>query len=65
MVAPENLPFVVSKEAEDLASALLALLQDANLRKQIGGANQAVARRDFSQDKMFSAYKALFLGKAR
>lgn len=63
MVARENVPFVVSKDAATLASALLALLQDVGLRKRVGAANQAVARRDFSQDKMFAAYETLFLGK--
>lgn len=59
MVSPENCPYVVSDEA-GLANALGALAADPGLRRRLGQANQARARRDFDEKAMINAYAALY-----
>jgi glycosyltransferase involved in cell wall biosynthesis len=62
MVSSANAPFIVSKDAASLARAAKQLLDNETLRRQVGAANQARAVAEFSQEKMFAAYSALFDG---
>jgi glycosyltransferase involved in cell wall biosynthesis len=65
MLAPENTQFVVSASANALAKGLLALLRQPTLGRQIGALNQARARQEFSEDKMFAAYGEILDSSAR
>lgn len=60
MLAPENAPFVVPRDPDALAGAILALAGDPAARAAIGAANRARAAREFDQDSMFAAYAGLF-----
>lgn len=61
MVAPQNLPFVVSaKNGGGYRAAVETLLLDAPLRTRIGAANRARAEARYDQTAMFAAYRALF-----
>lgn len=61
IVAEENWPFIIAKEDEDgFAAALAKLAGDANLRRQIGGANRALALAHYGENRMFAAYRALY-----
>lgn len=62
MLAPENAPFVVPKDAAPLADGMLRLIREASLRHGIGGANRAKAERDYDERAMVHAYGALFEG---
>ena len=62
MLAGENRPFVVARDAAALAQAMASLLADPARRAAIGAANRARAARDFDQEAMFQAYAALFGG---
>ena len=64
MVAPDNRPYVVSKNGSgDLSRALQALLASAELRATLGRENRRRALEDFSQDRMFQAYQTLLDGQ--
>ena len=60
MLAVENRPYVVSRDAAALAAAMAALLADPALRQRIGAANRARAAREYDQETMFQAYAGLF-----
>jgi glycosyltransferase involved in cell wall biosynthesis len=60
MLAAPNRPFVVPATAQALARAALSLLNHKELRHQVGAANQARARSEFAQERMFAAYCELF-----
>jgi glycosyltransferase involved in cell wall biosynthesis len=62
MLATENRPFVVARNAAALAEAMAELLADPARRRAIGAANRARAERDYDQETMFQAYAALFGG---
>jgi glycosyltransferase involved in cell wall biosynthesis len=62
MLSAENQPAIGPREDDALASNLLILLHDAPLRARIGAANRAKAIAEFDQERMFSAYAALFDG---
>jgi glycosyltransferase involved in cell wall biosynthesis len=62
MVAAENLPFISRSSDELLADALDKLIGDPGSCRHIGAANQAKARQEFDQDRMFAAYGAVFRG---
>jgi glycosyltransferase involved in cell wall biosynthesis len=62
MLAEQNRPFVVARDAAALADAMAALLADPVRRCAIGAANRARAERDYDQETMFQAYAALFGG---
>jgi glycosyltransferase involved in cell wall biosynthesis len=64
MVAAENAPFIVPKEAVRLADALSRLLADADLCRRVGAANQARAVADFDEARMFTTYDSLFTRRA-
>jgi glycosyltransferase involved in cell wall biosynthesis len=64
MLAPENTPFVVPKDANRLAEALSRLLADADLRRRLGAANQARAVVEFDEARMFATYDSLFAHRA-
>jgi glycosyltransferase involved in cell wall biosynthesis len=51
---------VVAKDDAALAASLRTLLTDRSLRERIAHANRAKAERDYPDEKMFSAYAALF-----
>lgn len=59
MVAPENLPFIVSDDA-GLRAALQALASDAGLRRRVGEANRRVAAARFDETAMVAAYEMLY-----
>ncbi len=60
MVTAQNQRFVVPTDARSLAHAIADLLTDETLRREIGAANQARALRDYTEDRMFTAYGAWF-----
>lgn len=63
MLAAENGPQVVPRDAAALSGAIAALLAAGeDGRRAIGAANRARAERDFDQEAMFQAYAALFEG---
>ena len=62
MLAAENRDFIVPRDDQALADALLALLRRPELRRAVGTANRARAERDYDQEVMFRAYAALFAG---
>jgi len=62
MLAAENRPFVVARNAAALAEAIAALLADPQRRQAIGAANRARAGHDYDQETMFRAYATLFGG---
>jgi glycosyltransferase involved in cell wall biosynthesis len=63
MVADENLPFIVMPgDGHALAQALATLADDARLRKTVGEANRARARKEFDEATMIERYKALYWG---
>lgn len=64
MVAAENGPFIVPRNAGALAASLQALLDRDAVRHKIGVANRERAHAVFDEDKMFAAYEQLFLGPA-
>ena len=63
MVAAENAPFIVPRDAAALAAALARLADDAGLRGTVGAANRAKAARDYDTATMFAAWGQL-LGAA-
>jgi L-malate glycosyltransferase len=61
MVAPENLPFIVPVNREDLlADAIARLAADPALRHAIGAANRAKALQIFDEKQMIGQYRALY-----
>ncbi len=63
MVAEENRPFIVAPGDErELRRALSALADDPALRKRIGEANRARARKEYDEAAMIQRYKALYWG---
>lgn len=62
MVTPMNTPFVTSSETA-LAAAMMRLVDDAELRRDIGGANRVRCRDVYSLDKMILAWRDLFEGQ--
>jgi glycosyltransferase involved in cell wall biosynthesis len=62
MVAAENLPFISPLNDQLLADALEKLIRDPDSCHRVGAANQAKARHEFDQDRMFAAYGMVFCG---
>lgn len=60
MVAEENQPFVVQRSANELAGAIIRLLDDPARAAAIGAANARRASEKFDQHRMFDAYGQLF-----
>jgi glycosyltransferase involved in cell wall biosynthesis len=61
MAALENRPFILPRGDESaLAEGLARLAADPALRRAIGAANHAVARRDFAEDAMIDRYHELY-----
>lgn len=61
IVAPANQPYIIGKEDEaGFAAALTSLVQDQNLRRAIGSANQALAIAEYDEAKMFACYRNLY-----
>lgn len=63
MLCGENQPFVTPRDETALADAMFALLQKPLQARRIGAANRLAAWMNFHQDKMFTAYEALFSGR--
>jgi glycosyltransferase involved in cell wall biosynthesis len=59
MVAPENRPFILPKEAEAALADAACTLAAAD-RGALGAANRERAARHYSQDQMFTAWDAVF-----
>ena len=57
MLAEENRPFVVAREARPLGEAILALLADPQKTAAIGHANRMRAVAAYDQSHMFAAYR--------
>jgi glycosyltransferase involved in cell wall biosynthesis len=62
IVAPENWPYLVAPDDQALAASLAALTAMPEMRRTIGEANRARARRVFSDTRMIDSYRTLFLG---
>ncbi|MCP1337651.1 glycosyltransferase [Futiania mangrovi] len=62
MVAPQNRPYLVAKDAGALARSALALLADEALRARIGAANREKCERDYSLDAMVESWRTLWEG---
>jgi glycosyltransferase involved in cell wall biosynthesis len=62
MLAAENRDFLTPRDDAALAGALAALLRQPGLRRAVGAANRARAERDYDQEAMFRAWRALFDG---
>jgi glycosyltransferase involved in cell wall biosynthesis len=63
MVAEANRPFIVSPGDERaLRRALTDLAEDPALRKRVGEANRARARKEYDEATMIQRYKALYWG---
>ena len=62
MLAAENRPFVVARDAAALAGAMAALLADPARRCAIGAANRARVEQEYGEERMFQAYATLFGG---
>ena len=60
MVSAENQPFLVTKDAAQLAQAMVTLLHDSPLRRRLGEANRLRAQSEFHESRMFTAYGRLF-----
>ncbi len=61
IVAEANRPYIVAKDDEDgFAGALSALAANAELRRGIGAANQALACAEYGEEKMFARYRLLY-----
>jgi glycosyltransferase involved in cell wall biosynthesis len=66
MVAAANRPFIVAPGDErELRRALLALVEDPALRKNVGEANRIRARKEYDEAAMIERYKALYWGLMR
>ena len=62
MVAPENQPYVVPRDAQGaLARALESLITDPAARAQLGAFNRRRVEKHFTQATMLAAYEALLL----
>jgi glycosyltransferase involved in cell wall biosynthesis len=62
MVAAENRPFVVPRDAADaLAAALAQLCADAGLRRRLGDANRSRAEQHFSIPPMVDAFRKVIV----
>lgn len=64
MVSPDNRPYVVARDAQALASAALALLDDPASRARIGAANRVRAVEAYSEAAMIDRWRALLDGRA-
>lgn len=62
MVAEENRPFVVARDAKLLAQAMRGLFEDPARAAAVGTANARRARAQFSQQRMFDSFEALYDG---
>ena len=64
MLAAENAAFVVARDDSAVAGALTSLLSRPASWPVIGAANRAKAERDYAQETMFAAWRALWSGAA-
>ena len=64
MLAAENRDFLTPLDDAALAGALVALLRQPGLRGAVGAANRARAEREYDQETMFRAWRAVFDGTA-
>jgi glycosyltransferase involved in cell wall biosynthesis len=62
MLSSENAPFVVLKDATQMANAIIRLLEDRDLRESSGSANMRRAKDVFDETKMFFSYQKLYGG---
>jgi L-malate glycosyltransferase len=60
IVSPANRDYIVARDDEALAGALRKLANDANLRYEIGRANQEIAVQHYEETEMFARYKNLY-----
>jgi len=65
MVAADNQPFLVERSDDAMASALIALLADADRQQKVGAANRTRAVRDFDFETMATRWAALMEPSAR
>lgn len=61
IVADENKPYIVERDADSLGAALAALAADPALRAKIGQANRAHVLSVYDEAGMIDAYEKLFL----
>lgn len=62
MVAEVNRSYVVERDANRLANAILALFEDPARAAEVGAANARRAREQFAQQRMFDSFETLFDG---
>jgi glycosyltransferase involved in cell wall biosynthesis len=62
MLAANNRPFITARDRVALAQAMAALLNQPELRADIGAANRRRVEQEFSQSAMFAAYRRLYDG---
>jgi glycosyltransferase involved in cell wall biosynthesis len=62
MLAAGNRDFITPPDDAALAGALVSLLRQPALRRAVGAANRTRAERDYDQEAMFRAWRALFDG---
>jgi glycosyltransferase involved in cell wall biosynthesis len=62
MLSAENTPFIVQRDPEPLAAALMAVLCRPDRGRSIGAANRLRAEAAYSQDAMFAAWSAVLSG---
>ena len=61
IVAPENLPFIVSRNDEaGMADAIRNLATDAKLRRTVGDANRWLATSQYDEETMLARYRQLY-----
>jgi glycosyltransferase involved in cell wall biosynthesis len=60
MVAEENVPLIVDRNDEQVASALAIAACDRNMMRRIGEANRLKASRDYDQQRMFESFATLY-----
>lgn len=63
MVAAENQPFIVERDAASLSRSIQSLLTDPARAAAIGAANRCRARQVFDQEIMLDNYRKLFDGE--
>ena len=61
MVSPDNGPFIVNKDSNLLAGALLTLLSDNKTRSRVGMANRQRVRKQYALAEMVRSYTELYL----
>ena len=60
ILPPQQRPFITALDDSDLGTALLALLDNPSLRVTLGNANRERAAAEYTDQRMFAGWQALF-----